>query len=646
MAIYYVSSTDGSDSDSGLSESLAWQTLSKVNGFTFASGDQILFKCGDTFLGSLTANRSTMTYGAYGTGDAPIISGFQTLSSWADQGGGIWRATTTATTSCNMVTLDGVSKAMGRWPKTGWLTMTTSTSNTSFTDNELPASPSWTGAQVVIKKNNWTIDRSAITNHSGTTITYTSGSAYSPVAVEGLKQYFMQKSLTTLSQTGTTLGEWYCDGTYMYMYFGVEDPTTYVVKAAVVTNIITITSKSAVTIQDLTIEGANADGITTSASSSINITNCTVQFSGDDGIAMSAHSTSNTNVIDGCTVTDSNNRGIWLQSSASTIKNSTITNSGMLVGMGPTNGDGLFGINMISTGGLIEKNIVTNSGYTGIKFYLDSFIVRYNVVDGCCSLITDGAGIYIFIGTPTLVWANVQVYNNIVLNSGANGLYNDNSANHVEWHHNTVINAVKSGMHMNDIFNGNIHDNTFYNCITGFSIQNLYMSGGTCHDNTIGSNIVVQKSNTQRMTSLIDARTFTVNGFGTSDNNTFVVESSGLDVHKAEWVLPSYALNLYTFTEWKAFVGKELASVLKTTTLADLMIGYNDTDTAKDVTFPFMGFNLDGVQCPAVNSIQPYSSLVLIKNVLNPAPPDSLQLKSDTDVPLKDNAGMPIYTVS
>jgi hypothetical protein len=74
-ASYYVDSTDGSDAASGLSTALAWQNVSKVNGFTFADGDSILFQRGETFsdatLTLATGPADNLTIGAYGTGDAP-----------------------------------------------------------------------------------------------------------------------------------------------------------------------------------------------------------------------------------------------------------------------------------------------------------------------------------------------------------------------------------------------------------------------------------------------------------------------------------------------------------------------------------------------------------------------------------------------
>jgi len=615
----YYFSTSGSDSNSGLTTGLPKQTLTAANALTLAANDSILFKRGDTFLGSLTAQRWNMGYGAYGTGNKPVISGFQTITGWSDQGSGIYRASATASASCNMVTVDGVSKAMGRWPKTDWLTMTTSTGRTSFTDDELPASPSWTGAEVVIKKNNWTIDRSLITNHSGTTITYTSGSTNNPVAVDGLKQYFFQKSLTTLSQTGTTLGEWYCDGTYLYMYFGANDPTSYVVKASTVTTVLTINGKNTVAANNLTIEGGNSYNVYIPASVNITLNNCSINFSGNIGVYAPG---SPPVTIDGCNISDSNGCGIYMTGNGSIIRDCVINNSGLLSGMGGTDGFSYWGVRITSTGGLVEYNQITNCGYCGLMFYNNNFIVRYNKIDTNCSILTDGACIYTFIGNPATS-SGQRVHNNILLNGNANGLYNDNNANHIEWDNNTVINMAKSGMHMNDPYFVNVHNNTFFNAVlTGISIQNLHMGGGYAHDNTLSSNVIAQGVNTARMTSLIDNSTFTTDDFGTSDNNTFVVESTGLNVHKAEWVLPSYTLNNYTFAGWKTFTGQESETILKAKVLSSLRLEYNDTKSPITVQ---LGANYKGITSDVDYTevtLQPFTSVLLYRQDPDPVPGD------------------------
>ncbi len=83
---YYISSTSGSDSNTGTSTSSPWKTIKKVNSRTYKPGDSILFKAGDTWKGSpnfsvtLTTPSAgssgyPITYGTYGSGAAPILDG-------------------------------------------------------------------------------------------------------------------------------------------------------------------------------------------------------------------------------------------------------------------------------------------------------------------------------------------------------------------------------------------------------------------------------------------------------------------------------------------------------------------------------------------------------------------------------------------
>ena len=53
LAVYYVD-PDGSDANDGLSPQTAWQTIGRVNGFSFAGGDSVLFEGGSTFAGNLS----------------------------------------------------------------------------------------------------------------------------------------------------------------------------------------------------------------------------------------------------------------------------------------------------------------------------------------------------------------------------------------------------------------------------------------------------------------------------------------------------------------------------------------------------------------------------------------------------------------
>ena len=79
-ATYYVDSVGGNDANSGTFTNTAWQTLSKVNGTTFSAGDNILFKTGGSWTGSLHpggsgATNNPIIINSYGVGPKPIIDG-------------------------------------------------------------------------------------------------------------------------------------------------------------------------------------------------------------------------------------------------------------------------------------------------------------------------------------------------------------------------------------------------------------------------------------------------------------------------------------------------------------------------------------------------------------------------------------------
>ena len=98
-ATYCVDVTNGNDSNLGTSQVAPWKTLSKVKASNFQPGDHILFKRGETWRGLLTVPSSgsagsPIIFGAYGSGNKPIINGahlFVPGSSWKLHSGNIWK---------------------------------------------------------------------------------------------------------------------------------------------------------------------------------------------------------------------------------------------------------------------------------------------------------------------------------------------------------------------------------------------------------------------------------------------------------------------------------------------------------------------------------------------------------------------------
>lgn len=100
---YYVSNI-GSDSNAGTSQVTSWLTLSKVNAQTFAAGDSIFFRRGDSWYGQLLPDNGSAAhwiyYGAYGSGEKPVLHQAVSLNStsdWTDTGGNIWKTVQTFT---------------------------------------------------------------------------------------------------------------------------------------------------------------------------------------------------------------------------------------------------------------------------------------------------------------------------------------------------------------------------------------------------------------------------------------------------------------------------------------------------------------------------------------------------------------------
>ena len=100
-ATYYVDCAASGDSGAGTSTAAAWKTIGRVNGARFNPGDSILFKRGCTWREKLEppsagASGNPITFGAYGTGANPVISGADLIVGWTLDSGSVYWATLAA----------------------------------------------------------------------------------------------------------------------------------------------------------------------------------------------------------------------------------------------------------------------------------------------------------------------------------------------------------------------------------------------------------------------------------------------------------------------------------------------------------------------------------------------------------------------
>jgi uncharacterized repeat protein (TIGR02059 family) len=643
---YYVSSA-GNDGSNGTSTSTSWATLNKVNGFSFVAGDNILFNRGDTFYGTLKINSSgtsasRITFGAYGTGANPVITGFTTISGWTNYGNGIYSKAITPETDVNMVTVDGVNTMMGRYPKTGnWLAYS-SVSNLGLTCNSLSSSPSWTGADVIIRRQAFFNDRLYITNHSGTTITCddrygSKGDATGnigdwPSMSHSGWGFFFERSLATLSTVnGVTpvLGEWFHNGTTFYMYFGAIDPTTKIVKVATLNNGAVI-SGSYIKIDNISFQGSSTTSIDARNGNYLTVTNCETRFSGVFSVFPSANCT-----IDNSYLHDTHAVCIYGSVSGLTLTNSTLEN--IAVNDGGWYGWDDAGVGILNSGSniIVQYNTFRNTGYDGIYLGGDNVLIDKNLFDNTCSRSFDQGAIY----TNGTGKTNYVISNNIVINtvgsmSGASGswtiwttaegIYLDEPCSGVTISGNTVYNTVHgSGIKLHEAHDITILNNTLYNNEEGFQflgsgaqpndpVRNIDMDGNKIIAISAGQMFWIFWSINDEIPS-----------FGTANGQYYarpINDGVNQDFYTRE-VTDGEGYRTYAY--WLSRSG-EAGSNMSSITLTDankIRIDYNATKVNKVVALDAGYVDVTGTKYSGSITLLPYTSVVLMLDPNASAPP-------------------------
>ncbi len=526
---FYVSAA-GNNTASGLTPSTAWQTIAKVNSSfsSIAAGDTILFRRGDTFYGTLVIGKSgtsaaPIVFGAYGTGAKPVISGFVRVSSWSVVANGVYQSTVAGLKSTlNMVTVNNKPQALGRFPNAdapnaGHLKYESFSGATSITDNELSSSPNWAGAEVVIRKKLWVIDRCKVTAHSGTSLTFTNTNNSTYDGTNGYG-YFFQNDARTLDQQG----EWYYNPStrVIQMYFGSNSPTSYTVNASGLDTLVFLSSRSFITLTNLAFEGANANAMLAINSNDIRVIGCDFTHSGVGAINML--NVSNV-LIDACTTNYSLSNAIFINStraSGVTIRNCQVKNTGTLPGMGLSSGNSYKGIYAnVSNNLLMEFNRVDTTGYVGLEFQGNNVTVRNNVVNYFNYVKDDAGGIYCYTsGTdanPGTSYTNRVVRDNIVMNGigeakgrfstkiDVAGIFLDGRAHNTDILNNTTFNCGTFGIYTNNPHNVTIRGNTTFDNESALGVMRYTWS--SVRNLNVKGNIFYPKAESQKTFYYTDA---------------------------------------------------------------------------------------------------------------------------------------------
>ena len=467
---YYISSLSGSNVYPGTSKGFPWATLSKLAATPPVLGDTVWFERGSAWHETFPTPVSGVTYIAYGTGAMPVVTGFVALTTWTNVGTNLWETSLSAGATLNMVTVGGAIQEPGRFPNTGWLTMNVpdinsqgqKIGNTSRFYASTTGLTGFAGANIVQKKREWVIEKNAVLTISGDSVTFGNATGFPALDQWG---YYLTDHPLALDQQN----EWYYTGSTLRMYSTVN-PGPLNVKASTTDVILSMTSKSNVTFNNITFEGSNLNTVNISSGSGNSLINCNIQFSGRNGIA-AEYQTSLT--ISGDTVRNTNWSGIdALFGTYQYLTNNQVYNCGLKTSLCQNNNKANHGIWVNGTYNRITKNHVSYIGYVGIDMSGSYDTCRLNYVHHFDQTSADGGGIYMSdepAGVGRLIDSNVVVFG-LGPRDGtpytgfdnAMGIYLDEATGGVTITNNFSAFNAGGGLYLHRAHNIVVRNNTFY----------------------------------------------------------------------------------------------------------------------------------------------------------------------------------------
>ena len=602
-ANYYLSSSTGNDSRTYLqaqNSSTPWQTIAALNANMshLQPGDSVLFKSGESFFGVYDAAMSTydginitvsgtsghpITFSSYGTGAKPVINGFSFATGWTQVRTNVWEAPFWQPHGKErMVIRNNQQQGIGRYPNLnagngGYLNIDANNGTSQITCNSLPSSPSWTGADIVVRKDRWTLDRSPITSQSGTTLNFTPGSGDDHILGNNFG-FFIVNSTNTLDQDG----EWFYDNSRskLQMYFSNNNPSAYTVQASTVETLVNIPFQNYLTFNNLSFIGADSFAIRLTNSNNVTVNNCTINFTGIDAVnALSSWYFR----MQYCNISNSDNcvTNLYWYCNYATIQYDTLKNTGLIAAMGQNSGTGSTrsGINIKGTGNLIQYCEVDSTGYDGIHFEGDSTVVQKCYVNTFSLVVDDCGGIYTGQGTTDYtVYNNKSVLDNIVVNGvgarfgtndttivAAHGFYFDDNTNHTVALRNTAANCGSSGFFAHNDNNVGIQNNTFYNNGSQQFLGDRTFRTDVASNVTFQNNICFSKTASQ-LASRLESYDSTndLPSIGTFDSNYYCrpLDSNYMFYTMYEVGAHSgqYSTAYQNLSSWRSFLGLDLHS--------------------------------------------------------------------------------------
>lgn len=446
------------------------------------------------------------------------------MTNWTQTSPNIWEASCPACGSkVTNFFINGIPQQIGRWhnagdPNKGYLSYESHSGTNQITDNQLSNTINWTGAEAVVRRNRWILDRLTIQSQNSGTLEFTTNVSYEFIDGFG---YFIQNDPRTLDQQG----EWYYNpANKKFSLYSVYDPNQFMTQATQLDNLLSINGQNYITIENIEFSGSCNQTIDIQSCNNLILRNAGISYSGLNGINFynSRNILFESNLID-----HTNNNAFTVNGCRNLVmRNNKIKNTALIAGMG-LGSDGQYNaVQLNGTNLLAEYNTIDSVGYIGVNFSGDSLILRNNVISNYCMTKDDGGGLYTWSdGTKNY---SRKLIGNIVMNAigvpegsgwpgvAAEGIYIDDRSANVDIIGNTTFNCGNNGIFIHNSNHINVRNNVSYNNGNQFWMD---------HDNiaptfpitncVVDSNVFVSREATQRVAS------FDVTDNGIPDLGTF-----------------------------------------------------------------------------------------------------------------------------
>lgn len=494
-ANYFVDAAVGNDTHTGTAPTLQngassvgpWRSIARVNSATLQPGDNVFFRCGQSWRGTLRvisspSASSPIKYARYGSDcnafNKPTITASEALTGWqpyVGNTGNIWVAR--SFNNVSQVHVDGAALRLAQYPNPdvqveAWSrgllvidrTDPSPNNNRGFYDADLAAisDRDLVGAGISIRVNDFSINDRVVSGFD----TASNAITLSQVASQGLNPrwgYYFYNKLWMLDSPG----EFFFDGSNpadMKVYVWMPDGAAPGNRVVTSSNAYAIdaTSASNVVIENLRASRMGT-GIAMSLSTNVVVRLVDIEDSYYQGILANNATGA---LIESCNIRRSVREGILAgQSTYFRILNNVVTDSGTIGSPVQSRG----AITTYGSDNQIKGNVVRNSGYHGIAFGKRNDVAN-NLVENVCLALSDCGGIY-------------------TGNSPAN---NDSSP-----HNSVVFGNIVKGVHGNP----NGRDPSFTNIITpgiylDYRTANVYVAWNTVTDADMGIFVHAATGNT------------------------------------------------------------------------------------------------------------------------------------------------------